>query len=406
MLTDTALKNAMPAEKPYKLADALGLYVIVNPNGSKWWRVDYRHQGKRKTLSAGVYPTVTLKQARAERDRLRESLDKGLDPGLKRRTDIAAQNSVDTFETIAREWHKLKIPGWTPRYAGRILDLLEKDIFPHLGAVKIVDIDAPTLLGVLRRMEARGLTESVKRALENVGAIFRYGVATGRCTRDISSDLKGSLKSAPVKHYAAIIEPKRLGALLRDIEQYQGSFVVQSALRMTPLLALRPGELRRMEWSEVHLDTREIRIPASKMKMRNDHIVPLADQAHAILSDLHKLTGHGRYVFPSCRSPRGDKFMSENTVNAALRYLGWGQAEVSAHGFRGTFCSLANEKLSFSSDAIERQLAHTERSSVRRAYLHTEFLPERRKLMQAWADLLDELREGIAFNVVPLRAAV
>jgi integrase len=312
---------------------------------------------------------------------------------------------VDTFEEIAREWHTLKLPGWTPRYAGRILDLLEKDIFPHLGAVKITDIDAPTLLAVLRRMEARGLTESVKRALENVGAVFRYAVATGRCTRDLSSDLKGSLKSAPVKHFAAIIEPKRLGALLRDIEKYQGSHVVRCALKLTPLLALRPGELRRLEWSEVHLDAGEIRIPGSKMKMRNDHIVPLSDQALALMASLHPLTGSGRYVFPSSRSPRGDKFMSENTVNAALRYLGWDKDQITAHGFRGTFCSLANEKLSFSSDAIERQLAHTERSSVRRAYLHTEFLPERRKLMQAWADLLDQLRDETGNNVVKFRAA-
>jgi integrase len=406
MLTDTAVKNAMPADKPYKLADALGLYLIVRPNGAKWWRVDYRHQGKRKTLSAGVYPTVTLKQARAERDRLRESLDKGLDPGLKRKTEADAQSRVDTFEEIAREWHAIKVPGWTPRYAGRILDLLEKDIFPHLGAAKIADIDAPTLLAVLRRMEARGLGESVKRALENVGAVFRYAVATGRCTRDLSSDLKGSLKSAPVKHFAAIIEPKRLGQLLRDIEQYQGSHVVRCALKLTPLLALRPGELRRLEWSEVHLDAGEIRIPASKMKMRNDHIVPLSDQALQLLDSLHPLTGSGRYVFPSSRSPRGDKFMSENTVNAALRYLGWDKDQITAHGFRGTFCSLANEKLSFSSDAIERQLAHTERSSVRRAYLHTEFLPERRKLMQAWANLLDQLRDETGSNVVPIRAAI
>ena len=409
MLTDTAVKNAKPGihpehgkiDKPYKLADSLGLYLLVNMNGSKWWRVDYRHQGKRKTLSVGVYPTVTLKMARAERDGLRSSLDKGLDPALTRKAEIASQKKLDTFEAVAREWHSNKLPGWSSRYAGRILDLLEKDIFPHIGAVKIDQIDALSLLAVLRRMEARGVTESVKRALENCGAVFRYAVATGRCDRNISVDLKGSLKSAPVKHFAAIIEPKRLGQLLRDIEQYQGSFVVQCALKLTPLLALRPGEVRAMEWSDVHLDSREIRIPAAKMKMRADHIVPLADQALAIFVELRKLTGHGRYVFPSSRTPRGDKCMSENTVNAALRYLGWGKDEISAHGFRGTFCSLANEKLNFSSDAIERQLAHAERNSVRRAYLHTEFLPERRKLMQAWADLLDALREGA--NVLPFR---
>lgn len=405
MLTDTACKNALPKEKPYKLTDALGLYLLVRPNGNKWWRMDYRHQGKRKTLSCGVYPNVTLKEAREERERLKKLLDQGIDPALKRRADIAEEKRVDSFKEIAQEWHGNKSPGWSPRYAGRIMDLLEKDIFPHLGHVKISDIDAPTLLGVLRRMESRGVGESVKRALENVGAVFRYGVATGRCHRDISVDLRGSLKTAPVKHHAAIIEPKRFGQLLRDIDRYEGSFVVQVALKLTPLLALRPGELRHLEWIHVHLDTREIRIPGAKMKMGTDHIVPLSDQAHDLFKKLHQLTGHGRYAFPSSRSPRGDKPMSENTVNAALRYLGYDGNEICAHGFRGSFCSLANEKLHYSADAIERQLAHAERNKVRAAYLHTEFLPERVKLMQSWADYLDTLKDSNS-NVVSIGRTV
>lgn len=386
MLTDPAIKTATARTKAYKLHDEKGLYLIVTPTGGRWWRVDYRHQGKRKTLSVGTYPTVTLKAARAARDKLRATLAEGTDPSQYRKTP----NTPDTFEAIAREWHGKQAGKWTPGYASRVIDIMEADIFPIIGGTRLEEVTAPHLLGALRRMEARGLTDTVSKAKELAGAVFRYGIATGRCTSDPSASLRGALARHTVTHRAAIIDQHRLGQLLRDIDGYQGTYPVQCALKLTPMLALRPGELRHLEWAEI--GTEEIRIPGTKMKRGRDHIVPLSHQARAIFADLSKLTGGGRYVFPSSRNPRGDRPMSENTINAALRYLGYDGAEVCAHGFRGTFCSLANEQLHFSPDAIERQLAHVDSSKVRAAYQHSEYLTERRRLMQSWSDYLAGLR--------------
>lgn len=403
MLTDTAIRNAKPKDKNYKLTDALGLYLIVTTAGGKWWRVDYRLGGKRKTLSLGTYPQTSLVEARAERDRLRKNLKEGVDPSLQRRVEAIRSDASDSFEFVAREWHSKKSSGWSGIYSTRTIERFERDVFPYIGGMPISSIDAPTLLAVLRRMEARGVTELVLRVRENCGAVFRYAIATGRCSSDPAAALRGALASAQVKHHSAITDPKRFGRLLLDIDQYEGSFVVRCALKLSPLLALRPGELRNLEWAEIHLDTREIRIPASKMKMKTDHIVPLATQAIAIFVELHRLTGNGKYAFPSSRSPKGDRGISENTVNVALRSLGYEKETMCAHGFRGSFCSIANERLNFSSDAIERQLAHAERNKVRAAYLHGEFMDERIRLMQTWADYLDELRVT-ANNVVQMRA--
>lgn len=252
-------------------------------------------------------------------------------------------------------------------------------------------------------MEARGVRNTTHKCREVAGSIFRYGIATGQCLSNPADALKGALAVVQVKHRAAVIEPKRFGQLLKDIDGYSGGFVVQSALKLTPLLALRPGELRHLEWSEVHLDTNEIRIPGCKMKMKSDHIVPLAPQSLAILEAIKPLTGSGQFVFPSMRAPKGDRPISENTINVALRTLGWDGKEICAHGFRGSFCSIANERLNFSVDAIERQLAHAKRNKIRAAYLHVDYLDERRKLMQAWADYLDELR-SCANKVVSIKA--
>lgn len=389
-LSETAIRIAKPEPKPFKIADNGGMYLLVQPNGSKYFRFDYRFAGKRRTAAIGVYPDLSLKQARVERDRIKSLISSGIDPSVQEKPSEFPE--VVTFEMVAREWHQKQRSAWTERYALRLTSLFERDIFPYIGKKGIDEIKAPELLKVLRKMEARGLTESVARARELAGSVFRYGIACGYCERDVSADLRGALAAAPVKHRAAIIEPKMFGQLLRDIDAYKGSFVVLCGLKLSPLLALRPGELRHLEWTEIDLEQREIRIPGKKMKMRTDHIVPLSRQAIEIFRSLESSTGDGQYVFPSIRHPRGDRPMSENTINVAIRSLGYDNTEMCAHGFRGSFCSLANEKLGFSSDAIERQLAHAERNKVRAAYLHAEFLPERRKLMQAWADLVDQFK--------------
>lgn len=397
-LSETAIRIAKPEPKPFKIADNGGMYLLVQPNGSKYFRFDYRFAGKRRTAAIGVYPDLSLKQARVERDRIKGLISSGIDPSVQEKPSEFPE--VVTFEMVAREWHQKQRSAWTERYALRLTSLFERDIFPYIGKKGIDEIKAPELLKVLRKMEARGLTESVARARELAGSVFRYGIACGYCERDVSADLRGALAAAPVKHRAAIIEPKMFGQLLRDIDAYKGSFVVLCGLKLSPLLALRPGELRHLEWTEIDLEQREIRIPGKKMKMRTDHIVPLSRQAIEIFRSLESSTGDGQYVFPSIRHPRGDRPMSENTINVAIRSLGYDNTEMCAHGFRGSFCSLANEKLGFSSDAIERQLAHAERNKVRAAYMHAEFLPERRKLMQAWADLVDQMKEQRAKKIL------
>ena len=326
------------------------------------------------------------------RDAARDALYDKTDPALLKRQPN--QSSPDTFEAIAREWITKKSSGWSEGHTDRTLRRFEVDIFPEIGALSIKSVDAPILLKVLQRMEKRGVTDTVLRARENCGAVFRYGIATGRCSQDPAASLRGAIIAKPVKHHAAIIDPQLFAQLLRDIDGYGGTLAVKCALRLSPLLALRPGEVRNLEWSEVNLSGQEIRIPGRKMKMKSDHIVPLSIQAIDILMEIQPLTAQGRYVFPSSRNPRGDRPMSENTINAALRQLGYEKETHSAHGFRSSFSSICNEKLNFTSDAIERQLAHAERNKVRAAYLHTEFLPERRRLMQAWADYLDQLRRS------------
>lgn len=391
-LTETAIRIAKAEQKPFKISDSGGMYLLVHPNGSKYFRFDYRFAGKRRTAAIGVYPNLSLKQARVERDRIKGLITSGIDPSVQEKPSEFPE--IVTFEMVAREWHQKQRSSWTERYALRLTSLFERDLFPYIGKRGIDEIKAPELLKVLRKMEARGLTESVGRARELAGSVFRYGIACGYCERDVSADLRGALAAAPVKHRAAIIESKMFGQLLRDIDGYKGSFVVLCGLKLSPLLALRPGELRHLEWTEIDLEQKEIRIPGKKMKMRTDHIVPLSRQAIEIFRSLEPSTGDGQYVFPSIRHPRGDRPMSENTINVAIRSLGYENTEMCAHGFRGSFCSLANEKLGFSSDAIERQLAHAERNKVRAAYLHAEFLPERRKLMQAWADLMEDFKTG------------
>jgi integrase len=395
-LTDTAIRNAKPQLKPFKLFDGGGLFLLVNPNGSRWWRLKFRIGGKEKLLSLGVYPDVSLKEARDKRDEARKLIAQGIDPSAQRKATRAAE--AETFEAIAREWLAKFGPSWTPEHAERITRRFERNVFPWIGARPVREVTAPELLAVLRRIEERGALDTAHRAHQNCGQVFRYAVATGRAERDPSADLRGALPPVNDKHHASITDPKAIGALLRAMEGYQGSFVVLCALRLAPLVFVRPGEMRGAEWAEIDFEKAEWRIPASKMKMREQHIVPLSVQALAILRELHPLTGAGRYLFPSERT--GERPMSENTVNAALRRLGYSKDEMTGHGFRSMASTLLNEQ-GWHRDAIERQLAHAERNAVRAAYNYAEHLPERRRMMQAWADYLDGLKNGA--EIIPIR---
>ena len=389
MLSDVAVRGAKPREKPFKLTDGQGLYLLVKPQGNRWWRWDYRRpEGSRNTLSLGVYPDVSLKQARERRDAARRLLSDGIDPGAKRQAEKIAQS--DSFEAVAREWFAKFSPKWAPSHSSKIITRLEKDIFPWIGLRPIGVIAAPELLKCLRRIESRGALDTAHRAHQNCGQVFRYAVATGRAERDPSGDLRGALPPATHVHYASIVEPEKIGSLLRAIDGYEGTFVSRCALRLAPLVFVRPGELRAAKWAEFDLEKGEWRIPATRMKARVMHIVPLSTQALEILRDLKPFSDTSEYLFPSVRSPK--KPISDNTLNGALRRLGYTTDEVTTHGFRSMASTLLNEQ-GWSRDAIERQLAHGERDEVRAAYNYAQYLPERRKMMQSWADYLDTLRQ-------------
>lgn len=404
-LTDTAIRSVKPKDKTFKLFDGGGLHLLVSPAGGKWWRWKYRYGGKAKGLSFGVYPDVSLKSAREKRDAARQQLAAGIDPGQARKAAKLAQAGAESFEAVAREWHAKFSPGWVASHGDRILRRLEKDLFPWLSKRPIAEIKAPELLAVLRRIESRGAQETAHRAMQNCGQVFRYAVATGRAERDPTGDLRGALPPPKEKHHASILEPKRVAELLRAIDSYQGFFATKCALRLAPLVFVRPGELRKAQWPEIDFDKAEWRIPAERMKMREQHIVPLSHQAIEILRELEPLTNRGipakpeapRYVFPSTRSH--ERPMSENAILAALRRMGYTKEEMTGHGFRSMASTLLHEQ-GWNHQAIERQLAHAERNAVSAAYNFAEHLPERRKMMQAWADYLDALKAGA--EVIPL----
>jgi len=391
MLTDIKLKALKPKEKLYAVTDEKGLSIEVPPKGSKRWRFKYRFDGKQKRLSLGTYPEVSLKAARLKRDEYREQVAGGLDPLNIRKTEKVVQAGKESFEFVAREWHHKHKVNWSESHASRVLLRLENDVFPWIGKKNIADIKSHELLEVLRRVENRGAIETAHRINQVCGQIFRYAVSTQRAERDIAADLKGALPPAKVKHHASITEPVKIGELMRAINGYSGSFVTACALKLAPLVFVRPVELRKAEWSEFDLDAAEWRIPAEKMKMRTLHIVPLSKQAITILNDLNALTGRDKYLFPSNRTK--ERPMSDNTINGALRRLGYTKDEMTGHGFRSMASTLLNEQ-GWNRDAIERQLAHSERDGVRAAYNYAEYLPERKKMMQAWADYLDGLAAG------------
>lgn len=393
-LTDLQTRKAKPKAKPYKLSDSGGLFLLIHPNGSKYWRQKYRFAGKEKTLAHGVFPEVPLKEARTKRDDARKLLINGVDPQALKKKRKETDLEADSFEAIAGEWFAKFSPKWAESHSSKILGRLEKDVYPYLGSRPIQEIRASELLQVLRRVESRGAIETAHRVRQHCGQVFRYAVATGRAERDLCQDLKGALPPPISVHHGSITDPKKIAGLLRALESYEGHHVTRCALQLAPLVFVRPGELRKAEWDEIDLDAAEWRIPAVKMKMKQPHIVPLSTQAVAVLKEIGPLTGNGQYVFPSVRTRK--RPMSENTVTGALRRLGYQPGEMTGHGFRSMASTLLNEQ-GWNRDAIERQLAHAEGDEVRAAYNYAQYLPERRKMMQAWADYLDGLK-----NTVPV----
>jgi len=392
-LTDIKAKNAKPGNKPIKMADGGGMYLLVTPAGGKCWRLKYRFQGKEKVLALGTYPEIALAEARERREAARKQLAHGVDPrehqkALKAAKVAAAENS---FEVIAREWYAHWSPGWSPSHAVTVIGRLNLDVFPRIGARPVGEVAAADVIKMLRAIEFRGALETAHRVRTICGQVFRYAISTGRAERDPTQDLRDALKPYKKGHLPAITDPQALAPLLRAIEMYKGTHVVKSALMLVPLLMVRPGMLREAEWDEINLDEAIWSVPGEKMKTDAPHIVPLPLQAVAILRDLRELTGRGRYVFPCHGQP--DKPMSEAAIPVALHKLGF-KGKQTAHGFRATARTILDEVLQQRPDIIEHQLAHAVRDPLGRAYNRTSHLAERKNMMQRWADYLDELKKG------------
>lgn len=396
MLTVEEVKNAKPADKPYKLYDRDGMFLFVPPSGSRLWRLKYRVGGKEKLLALGAFPDVSLKDAREKRDDARRLVAKGIDPLAKKKAERTA--NADTFSALALEYLDKKRKSLHAKTLSKAQWLLNDWLGKYIGTKSVRQITAADVLGVCRRLETKGHRESAHRARALASRVMRYGVVTGRCERDPCGDLRGALEPVVVKNHAAITEPAKLGALLRAINEYDGQPSTKYALKLAPYVFVRPGELRAAEWSEFDLDAAEWRIPGKRMKMGEQHIVPLASQVVDLLNELRPITGDGTLLFPSLTS--AERPISDNTLNAALRRMGYTGEQMVAHGFRSTASSLLNEQ-NWNPDLIELQLAHAERNKVRAAYNRAERLPERRRMMQAWADYLGALKAG--GNVVSIR---
>lgn len=413
-LTDTAIRRVIPGPKTQKLTDGQGMYLEVAPSGGKWWRLKYRIAGVEKRLSLGTYPDTSLKAARDKRDEARALIAQGIDPSDVRKAskvqtqaeeadaarEAAGLPAPNSFEQIAREWYETRREDWSPTYGQKIMRRLEVDVFPWLGSKPITSITPPMVLAVLRRVEGRGVVETAHRALENCGQVFRYAVATGQIVSNPARDLKDALRRPMVKHFPAITSPERLGTLLRAIHSYRGTPVVNAALKLLPMLLLRPGELRQGEWPEIDLEGALWSVPAARMKREKvgklygkPHLVPLARQAVAILEELHPVTGRGAMVFRGERTHT--RPMSDAAINAALRAMGFSADEVTGHGFRATARTMLVERLGVAESVVEAQLAHSVKDSLGRAYNRTEFIAERVAMMQSWADYLDELRAEV-----------
>lgn len=398
-LTATAIRNAEPGRKPKRLHDSGGLYLEISPTGGRWWRFAYRFGGKRKLLSVGVLQDVSLAAARKRRDEARALLADGKDPSAERKAAKreAASRAANSFEAVAREWYEKQAHTWVATHAADVLRRLEANLFPEIGATPIAELAAPAVLAALRKMEDRGARDLAHRVLQVAGQVFRYGIATGRCERDLSADLRGALAPHKARNQAAV-KPEELPALLSAIEGYGklGDKMTGYALRLLALTFVRTGELIGAEWGEIDTEGATWIIPAARMKMNAEHVVPLSRQALAILRELRAIGGGSRYVFPG-RNP--DKPISNNTMLFALYRLGY-KGKMTGHGFRAVASTILNES-GFRPDVIERQLAHAERNEIRGAYNRAEYLPERRKMMQQWADMLAALAKGA--QVIPLQ---
>ncbi len=414
MLTDTAIRKPnMHGAKARKLFDERGLFLLVSSAGvkaSKLWRLKYRFDGKEKLLALGAFPDVTLKQAREKRDQARAQLAAGHDPGAARKAAKAQTIEADTFKAIAEDWYTRQLTNWTPGHAVTVRSRLQRDVYPYLGSESLRSITAPALLTVLRRVEARGAIETAHRIKTVLSQVFAYAVATGQAERNPIADIGAeALTPAIPKPMAALLKPADVAALLRAIDGYSGTHVVRCAFKLAPLVFVRPGELRAAEWSEFDLEAGQWEIPAVRMKLSKaakadasrSHLVPLSNQALAILHELHQLTGDDRFVFPGARD--ASRPMSENAITAALRRMGYDGDTMTWHGFRSIASTLLNEH-GFNPDAIEAQLGHVTGNKVRAAYNRAQYLPERRRMMQDWADYLDSLKTGS--NVQPMRLKV
>lgn len=392
MLTDNAIKNFKPSKKPIRNFDSNGLYIEVSPRGGKWWRLKYRFQGKEKRLSLGVYPEISLKKARELRDEFRKMVAEGLDPSENRKSQKNSQieSGNNTFESIAKEWIVKHGRNWVTSHADRTMRRLERDIFPWIGKKSISSITAHEILVCVQRIENRGALETAHRALQNCGQVMRYAVATARLDRDPTSDLKGALPPVREKHFAAVTDPKQAGELLRAFETYEGTFIVRCALKLAPMVFVRPGELRSAKWEDINLVKSEWCYFVSKTK--SQHIVPLSKQSIEILKEIQPLTGASPFVFPSARNFH--KPMSDNAILSALRRLDIPKETMTGHGFRAMARTILDEVLGFRPDYIEHQLAHAVRDPNGRAYNRTVHLKERHLMMQAWADYLDGLKNG------------
>lgn len=390
-LTDTAIRAIKPTSKTAKYFDGGGLYLEVAPSGGKWWRLKYRFQGKEKRISLGTYPTIGLKEARERREDTKKILANGIDPSAQRQAIKASITSIDqdSFEVVTREWFDKHVVNLAPSYSKKVRSLFERQIFPVLGAKPIAEVEPTDVLSAARHVEQTGAIETAHRLIQICGQVFRYAIATGRTKYDVSTGLHAALPKVNVKHMATLTDKKRIGQLLRAIDAYGGFFPVRCALKLAPLLFVRPGELQKAEWAEFDLPAAEWRLPASKMKMRQRHIVPLSRQALSVLAELQPYTGNGQFLFPSIRTTT--KPIALESMLVAIRSMGFTQDEMTMHGFRGMASTLLNE-MGYNRDWIERQLAHGERDHVRAAYNYAEHLPERRRMMQEWADYLDELK--------------
>ncbi|MBO2952109.1 integrase arm-type DNA-binding domain-containing protein [Burkholderia pseudomallei] len=401
-LTDTAIRNAKPADKPVRLFDGGGLYLEIAPSGGKWWRLKYRFGGKEKRYSLGVYPEVTLATARKKRDEAREKLAAGIDPGEAKKVEKRASllAAAHSFEVVARGWMDERKTTVEPAQHAKTLARMENDVFPWLGKRPIAEIDAPEILVVLKRVDGRGARFTAHRIRSEISRVFRYGIKEGHCKADPARDLVDAIPPAQTTHFASITEPEKVGEMLRAFDGFTGTFPVLCALKLAPMLFVRPGELRKAEWAQFDLDKGEWRYFVNKTK--TDHLVPLAAQAVTILRELHALTGEGVYVFPGARDR--NRPMSEAAINAALRRLGYDtRTEITGHGFRAMARTILHEELEEKPEVIEHQLAHTVPDSLGRAYNRTKFIKARRSMMQQWADYLDKLKAGA--EIIPIAAA-